>query len=159
MNAHADGKRQNLFFEDLSVGQKFLSGTHRIDAGEITAFARLYDPQPFHLDADEAAPTFFGGLAASGWMTAGVTMRLIVDSVPLAGGVIGAGGEIAWPRPTRPGDELQAESEILELTPSRSRRDRGSAIVRSITRNQRGEIVQTLQCRLILQRREDGGAM
>lgn len=142
-----------LYFEDLAVGQKFLSGTHLVSTDEIKAFAKLYDPQPFHLDESAAVPTFFGGLAASGWMTASVTMRLIVDSIPLEGGVIGAGGEIVWPRPTRAGDRLQAESEIIELVPSRSRADRGSAILRSITRNERGETVQTLQCRLILQRR------
>lgn len=147
----AEPKR--LFFEDLSVGQRFLSRTRQVDAGEIKSFAREFDPQPFHVDEGAAEATFFQGLAASGWHTAAITMRLVVESVALEGGVIGAGGEIAWPRPTRPGDLLQVESEILELTPSRSRASRGSAMVRCITRNQRGETVQTLTCRLILQRR------
>ena len=148
-----DDKATKLYFDDLSVGQRLMSGTQVLTADEIKAFATHYDPQPFHTDEELAKATFFGGLAASGWQTAAVTMRLIVDSMPLAGGVIGAGGEIAWPKPTRPGDTLQVESEIIELTPSRSRPDRGIGLVRCTTRNQNGETVQTLTCRLILQRR------
>ena len=151
--AHDEPTTPNLTLDDLAVGQRFLSGTHLLDAEAIKAFGSTYDPQPFHTDDTKAQATFFGGLAASGWHTAAITMRLIVDSVPLEGGVIGAGGEIAWPKPTRPGDVLQVESEVLELAPSRSRPDRGSAMVRCTTRNQKGDIVQTLTCRLILQRR------
>ena len=147
-----------LFLEDLTVGQKFLSGTAAITASEIKAFAASYDPQPFHLDEDAARNTLFGGLAASGWMTAGVTMRLIIESLPVSGGIIGASGEIAWPMATRPGDVLHVESEILEIVPSRSRPDRGSATVRNITRNQRGETVQTLTCKIMLARRGVGAA-
>src|SRR4051794_4032622 len=123
-----------LTLDDLTVGQRFVSGTHRVDAEEIMAFAREFDPQPFHLDEATAKDTLFGGLAASGWHTAAMTMRLLVDAgLPLAGGIIGAGGELAWPQPTRPDDILRVESEVLEITPSRSRPDRGTALVRCVT--------------------------
>jgi len=140
--------------EDLRVGLRFSSGTHALDEAQIKSFARQFDPQPFHLDEDEARDTLFAGLAASGWHTAAITMRLMVDGgAPLAGGIIGAGGEINWPKPTRPGDILHVESEIVEITPSRSRPDRGMVTVRSETLNQRGEIVQVLTAKLIVPRR------
>src|SRR6266581_1768205 len=142
-----------LHLEDLSVGQRFCSASHLVDADQIKAFARQFDPQPFHLDEQEAQPTFFNGLAASGWHVAAITMKLLVDSASLAGGIIGAGGEIAWPRPTRPGDVLRVESEIEQVTPSRSRADRGTVRVRSETRNQRDEVVQVLIANLIVPRR------
>src|SRR5881397_3686647 len=133
-----------LYLEDLHVGQRFSSGSHAVDAAQIKAFAGQFDPQPVHLDEATAAGTLFAGLAASGWHTAAITMRLLVDGgAPIAGGIIGAGGEVSWPKPTRPGDILQVESEILDVTPSRSRPDRGMVTVRSETFNQRGEIVQT----------------
>jgi len=148
-----------LFLEDLSVGQRFVSGTYELTADEIKAFAVKYDPQPFHLDEEAARTTFFGGLAASGWHTAAITMRLMVGSgIRIEGGLIGAGVEMSWPRPTRPGDVLQVETEILELVPSRSRPDRGIAIVRNVTRNQKGEIVQDLKARMIVPRRVTPGA-
>ena len=143
-----------VYLDDLYVGRRFTSGTHTIDEVEIKAFARQFDPQPFHLDDDAARATLLGGLAASGWHTAAITMRLLVESgLPLAGGIIGAGGEIAWPKPTRPGDTLRVESEVLEVTPSRSRPDRGMATVRSVTRNQKDEAVQELKAKLIVPRR------
>ena len=136
------------------VGQRFTSGTHAVDAAQIKAFAAQYDPQPFHLDDDAAKETLFAGLAASGWHTAAITMRLLVESgLPIAGGIIGAGGEVSWPRPTRPGDVLHVVSEIEEVTPSRSRPDRGMVTVRSETRNQRDEVVQVLTSRLVVPRR------
>jgi acyl dehydratase len=144
-------EQNGLYLEDLFVGQRFVSATHQLDAARIKAFARQFDPQPFHLDEDEAKQTFFGGLAASGWHVAAITMRLLVgDAAPFAGGMIGAGGEIGWPRPTRPGDALTVESEILEIKPSRSRPDRGMVTIRSETRNQRGEIVQVLTAKLVV---------
>ncbi len=144
------------YLEDFEPGQIFGSGRLRVDRERIKSFGAEFDPQPFHVDESAARDSFFGGLAASGWHTAAMSMRLIVESVPLAGGVIGAGGEISWPRPTRPGDILQVESEVIELVASRSRPDRASALARCTTRNQKGETVQTLTCRLILQRRAPG---
>ncbi len=143
-----------LTLDDLHVGQRFVSGTATVDAAAIKAFAAQFDPQRFHLDEDAARGTLFGGLAASGWHTAALTMRLLVGGgAPLAGGIIGAGGEIAWPRPTRPGDTLQVFSEVIAVTPSRSRPDRGSVTLRSETRNQASDVVQTLVARLIVPRR------
>ena len=143
-----------LYLEDFSVGQRFVSATHQIDADQIKAFAVRFDPQPFHTDEAAAQAGFFHGLAASGWHTASITMSLLVKSgMPIAGGLIGAGGEIAWPRPTRPGDVLQVESEVLAVTPSRSKPERGMITVRSETRNQNGEVVQILTSRMLVWRR------
>jgi acyl dehydratase len=148
-----DTKRR-FYLDDLHVGQRFTSGSHAISVDEIKGFARQYDPQPFHLDEAAAKNTFFGELVASGWHTAAVTMRLMAEGgLPIAGGVIGAGGEMSWPRPTRPGDVLTVFSEVLEVKPSRSRADRGMATVRSETRNQRGEVAQILTAKLIVPRR------
>src|SRR5262245_26731013 len=104
-----------LYLEDLHVGQQFRSETYTIDASEIKRFAAEFDPQPFHLDEAAAEASIFRGLSASGWHTAAVAMRLLVGSVPVAGGLVGAGGEISWPRPTRPGDTVHVESEIIEI--------------------------------------------
>jgi acyl dehydratase len=143
-----------LYLEELRVGQRFTSGAHRLDAAQIKAFARQFDPQPFHLDEGLAKGTLFAGLAASGWHTAAITMRLLVDGgAPIAGGVIGAGGEVAWPRPTRPDDVLTVESEVLAVTPSRSPSDRGMVTLRSTTLNQHGEAVQILTAKLVVPRR------
>src|SRR6478752_1509354 len=144
-----------LYLDDLQVGQRFTSKTHVVDAAQIKAFARQFDPQPFHLDDDAAKDSLFSGLVASGWHTAAITMRLLVEGgLPVAGGVVGAGGELSWPRPTRPGDTLQVESEVIDVTPSRSRPDRGMATVRSETRNQNGEIVQVFTAKLVVPRRQ-----
>jgi acyl dehydratase len=143
-----------LFLEDLHVGQRFSSASHTIDEGQIKAFAAQFDPQPFHLDGEAAKATLFGGLAASGWHTAAITMKLLVESgLPLRGGIIGSGGELSWPMPTRPGDTLTVVSEIEEVTPSRSRPDRGTIRVRNETRNQHDEIVQILVAKLVVPRR------
>jgi acyl dehydratase len=143
-----------LYLDDLQVGQKFISGTHALDSDQIKAFARQFDPQPFHLDEAAARDSFFQGLAASGWHTAAITMRLLNDGgLPIAGGIIGAGGEIHWPQATRPGDLLHVESEILAVSPSRSRPDRGMATMRSETKNQRGETLQVLTAKLVVPRR------
>ena len=153
-NADKHDLNGGFYLEDLHIGQRFASGTHAVDEAQIKAFAGQFDPQPFHLDDATAKHTMFAGLAASGWHTAAITMRLLVDGgAPIAGGVIGAGGEIAWPKPTRPGDILQVKSEILDVTPSRSRPERGMVTVRSETFNQRGEIVQTLTAKLVVPRR------
>jgi acyl dehydratase len=152
--AEAIERNTRLYLDDLHVGQRFTSGTRAIDVAQIKAYAREFDPQPFHLDEEAAKATLFGGLAASGWHTMSVTMRLLVESgLPLAGGIIGAGGEINWPKPTRPGDVLHVVSEVEEITPSRSRPDRGMVRVRSETRNQHDEVVQVLIAKLVVPRR------
>lgn len=146
-----------LYFDDLRVGQRFVSATHELDAAQIIAFAQIYDPQSFHVDDAAARETLFGGLAASGWHTAAISMRLLVSSgPPIAGGIIGSGGELSWPRPTYPGDILRVESEILELVPSRSRPERGMVVMRNETRNQRDEVVQIFTPKLVVPRRLAG---
>ena len=143
------------YLEDFAAGQVYLSGTLAVTEAEILAFARAYDPQPFHLDDAAARQTLFGGLAASGWHTAAMTMRLIVESeFRPAGGVIGGGmEELRWPRPVRPGDVLRVESEVLEVKPSRSKPQQGMLRVRVTTLNQRDEPVQVIVPNLIVPRR------
>jgi acyl dehydratase len=125
-----------------------------VTEAEIKAFAGRYDPQPFHLEDAAARETLFGGLAASGWHTAALTMRLLVkDGTPLAWGVIGGGGEIAWPRPTRPGDVLHVEGQVMEINPSKSKADRGMVLMKNETKNQNGDIVQVTVMKLVVPRR------
>ncbi|GGF71200.1 MaoC family dehydratase [Azorhizobium oxalatiphilum] len=143
--------------EDFAVGQRFASGSQRLTAEEIKRYATQYDPQPFHMDEEAAQDSMFQGLAASGWNTLGVTMRLLVEGpVRPAGGLIGAGAEVEWPRPTRPDDVLSVESEVLEVTPFRSKPDRGLVRLRTETRNQKGELLLVFTAKLIVPRRPGG---
>jgi acyl dehydratase len=146
---------QVYYFEDFAVGQVFNTGRLRLDADQIKAFAKQFDPQPFHLDEEAAQKSVFRGLAASGWHTAALTMRLMADGeFRPAGGIIGVGfDELSWQRPVRPGDELHATSEILEMRPSKSRPDRGLIRVRTTTYNQNDEAVQRFTGNLIVPRR------
>jgi acyl dehydratase len=150
-----NSEQDHLFLDDLHVGQTFTSASHRLDAEQIKGFAGEFDPQPFHLDENAAARSLFAGLAASGWHTAALTMRLLVNGgAPMAGGLVGAGVEITWPKPVRPGDELHVVSEVLDIVPSRSKPDRGIVVLRSETRNQRGDVVQVLTSKLVVPRRQ-----
>ena len=147
-----------LYLDDISVGDRFTSGEHAMDEAQIKAFAEQFDPQPFHLDDAAAQATLFGGLAASGWHTAAVTMRLQVTSgLPIAGGIIGAGGELSWPRPTRATDVLHVVSEVVQVQPSKSKPDRGMVTVRSETRNQHGDVLQLSTVRIVVPRRPAAG--
>lgn len=143
------------YLDDFTVGQTFRSGRLRIDAEQITRFASEFDPQPFHLDDKAARDTMFRGLAASGWHTAALTMRLLVEGeLKPAGGIVGAGiDELRWPRPVRPGDELRVESEVLEVRPSKSRPEQGMIKVRSTTLNESGEAVQIFVGNLVVLRK------
>jgi len=144
----------HLYLEDLHVGQQFTSGSYLMEKDRIKEFAAEFDPQPFHLDESAAGESIFRGLAASGWHTAAVTMRLLVsDGLPLANGIIGLGGEIAWPRPTRPGDTLRVESEIVDISPSRSKPNQAIVTVRSTTFNQNREPVYLFTAKVLVFRR------
>ena len=144
-----------LYLEDFAVGQKFGSGRLKVDAARIKSFAAEFDPQPFHLDEAAARGTIFGGLAASGWHTAAMTMQLLVESeLKPAGGIVGAGfDEFRWPRPVRPGDELYLDIEVMEVRPSKSRPEQGLVKVKTTTANQNGEAVQVSVGNLVVPRR------
>ena len=143
------------YFEDLRIGARFQSRPYKVTEAAIISFAREFDPQPFHLDPEAARQSLFEGLVASGWHTAVITMRLLVQSgFNLAGGTIGLGAdELRWPKPVRPGDELQAEIEIVGLRLSRSKPDRGMVRIRYKTRNQNDDIVMTMSATVLVPRR------
>lgn len=148
-------KESLLYLDDLQVGQTFVTGSHLMREEDIKAFAAQFDPQPFHLDAEKAKTTLFRGLAASGWHTAAVTMRLQVESGPrLAGGMIGSSGHLTWPRPTRPGDVLQVKMEVTEIAATKP--ERGLVTFRTETKNQAGEVVQIALFNLVVMRRSTG---
>ena len=137
-----------LYLEDLHVGQRFESSPHTLDADQIKAFARQFDPQHFHLDEAAAEKSMFKGLAASGWHTAALTMRMLVKSVPLADGLVGAELQLAWPRPTRPGMTLRVFSEIVDIVPSRSKPDMAIVTMRNETRDEEGNVLQVFSVKM-----------
>ena len=143
------------YLEDLAVGERYAGGTATVDLATIKAFAAAFDPQPFHLDEEAARASVFGRLVASGWHTMAVTMRLLVEGeLRSLWGLVGLGAdELRWPRPVFPGDTLSVEWEVLEIRPSSSKPDRGTARLRIMTRNQRGETVLTLITTILLPRR------
>ena len=138
-------------FEDFPAGTRLVSSTQRVTADAIMEFARTFDPQIFHLDPKSAGQTLFGGLAASGWHTAAVSMRLFVDTMDVAGGIIGMGvDELKWPNAVRPDDDLRLEIEILEARRSKSRPGCGIIRIRNVTKNQRDEVVQSFMASAML---------
>jgi len=147
---------ERLYLEDLHVGQTFASAPHKLDAEQIKRFAAEFDPQHFHLDEEAAKGSLFGGLAASGWHTAALTMRMLVESMPLADGLVGAELQLAWPKPTRPGMTLQVFSEIVEITPSRSKPDMAIVTARNETRDQDGEVLQVFTVKMPVFKRVRG---
>jgi acyl dehydratase len=148
-------ERALLYFEDLAVGQRSAGGSAAVELSAVTAFAAAFDPQPFHLDEEAARSSVFGRLVASGWHTMALTMRLLVEGeLRPAWGLIGLGtDELRWPRPVVPGDVLHVEWEIVELRPSSSKPDRGTARLRVTTQNHRGEVVLSLVTTILLPRR------
>ena len=144
-----------FYLEDLHVGDRFESGTYDVTETGIVDFANDFDPQPFHLDLDAAKRSVFQGLAASGWHTAAMSMKLFVTGgLRLAGGSVGLGvDELQWPRPVRPGDTLRLQTEIIEVRPSRSKPDRGIIRIRNVTTNQNGDVVQTFLASVLVRRR------
>jgi len=150
-----EASNKRIYLNDLAVGDEFRSAKHLLDADQIIAFASQFDPQPFHLDAEAARDSFFQGLAASGWHTMAITMRLLVESVPFAHGIIGVGGEITWPSPTRPGDLLRVQSKVLDIKPSRSKPDRALVLVHCLTFNQDEKLRQDFTAKLLALNRGD----
>ena len=138
-------------FDDFPAGTRLVSTRLSISAEAIVDFARQFDPQVFHLDEGLAEKTLFGGLAASGWHTAAVSMRLFIETMKVPGGIVGMGvDELKWPNPVRPGDELYVEIEILEARRSKSRSGYGIIRVHNVTKNQRGEVVQSFMANAML---------
>jgi acyl dehydratase len=134
---------KELYFEDFYVGQRFDSvGTYKVTAREIKEFGEKYDPQPFHLDEAAGEGSFFHGLAASGWLTAAIVMRLRVLSIKVSGGMIGAGvEELRWTEPVRPGDTIRTEIEVITVRQSNSRKDYGVIRTRTLAYNQVNVVV------------------
>lgn len=149
MTAPAPTRPDGLWLDDLTVGQTFTSGTVDLSADAIVDFARQFDPQPFHLDADAGKGTFFDGLVASGWHTAALTMRLFTEAMPIATGIVGAGGEVTWPSAAVAGDVLHLEGTIDDIAYSKSRPDRGVVVMSHQTLNQHGEARQRTSARLL----------
>ena len=147
------------YLEDFTWGLSVFNGTFEVTEQGIVDFAEDFDPQPFHLDLDAARRSVFRGLAASGWHTAAMSMKLFVTGeLQLAGGSIGLGVDaLEWPRPVRPGDTLRLQTEILEVRPSRSKPDRGIIRIRNVTANQDGEVVQTFLASVLVRRRPATG--
>src|SRR5437868_4014678 len=154
MQHGADMKER--YFEDLKVGDRFKSQTYNVSEEQIVAFAREFDPQPFHVDREVAKTTMFGGIFASGWHTAAITMRLFVQTLNFAEGAIGLGvDELRWPNAVKPNDVLQIETEIADLRLSRSTPTHGIVRLRNVTTNQRGEIVQTMTASALVLRQSN----
>ncbi len=146
--------KDRFHLEDLAPGMRFTAGPVTLTEEAVIAFAREFDPQPFHTDPEAAKASFFRGHVASGWQTASVTMRMLVDGgMPLAGGSIGLGVELSWPRPVRPGDTLSVELEVLDIIPSSSKPGRAIATLKTTTTNQNGEIVQVMTSKNIVFKR------
>ena len=148
-----EAPRAVLYLEDLHVGLRFECGAHALDPAQVKKFAREFDPQPFHMDEEAAKATFFGGLAASGWHIVCLAMRMIAEHVPIAGGLIGGGAEVSWPQATRPNDVLHVTSQIMEVTPSRSKPERGMALLRTEARNEKGELLLIFTAKCVVPRR------
>jgi acyl dehydratase len=145
-----------LYLDDLAVGGKFATGSTTLTLEGCKAFAAEYDPQPFHLDEAAAQVSVFGRIAASGWYTASLSMRLLVEGeLTIAGGLIGLGGELTWPRPTYPGDTLRVETEVLAIRRSATNPNRGIVTVRNQTLNQHGEAVQVAVVKMLVPRRPE----
>src|SRR5687768_15148524 len=146
--------REPIYLDDLAVGRKFVTHSTTLTLEGCKAFASEFDPQPFHLDEAAAQSSVFGRIAASGWYTASLSMRLLVEGeLTVAGGLIGLGGEISWPRPTYPGDSLHVETEVLSVRGSASKPDRGIVTVCNRTLNQHGEPVQVATVKMLVPRR------
>jgi acyl dehydratase len=151
----APERKGQLYLDDLHVGQRFTSGSYLMEEARIKDFAAEFDPQPFHLDEIAAEASVFKGLVASGWHTAAVVMRLLVTGgLPFANGIVGLGGEVEWPRPTRPGDTLHVESEIVGISPSRSKPHQGIVTIRATALNQNSESVYILTAKLLVSKRK-----
>ncbi|WP_439684946.1 Acyl-CoA dehydratase PaaZ [Cupriavidus oxalaticus] len=136
-----------LYFEDFEVGSRRELGSYLVTEEELLAFARQYDPQPFHIDKEAAASSIYGGLISSGWMTCSIMMRLLVLSTTGKSASMGSPGvdEIRWIKPVYAGDTLTVVLNVLDTRPSQSKPDRGIVHTQWEATNQRGELVCTVK--------------
>jgi len=142
-----------LYLEDLTIGQRFTAAPATVSADDIRTFAAQFDPQPFHTDSAAAVTSFFGGLVASGWHTAALTMRMLVEALPFAGGTIGTRAELRWPAPVHPADTLTMEAEVMDARPSARRPGYGIVRLQVQTRNQAGTLVMEMTTVVMVERR------
>jgi acyl dehydratase len=142
-----------LYLEDITVGQRFAGGPLTVEPEAIHAFAAQFDPQPFHLDETAAAETLFGHVVASGWHTGSLTMRMLVECVPFAGGTVGTRADIRWPSPVHPGDQLHIDVEVVDARPSAHRPEFGVVKLLVHTRNQINQLVMEMTTLVLVRRR------
>ena len=144
-----------LYLEDLNIGDRFTSQEYEMTLEEIKSFAEKYDPQVFHLDEVEAEDhPIFQGIAASGWHTSAVTMRLWTECLPIAHGLIGSETSLRWPKPTRPGDHIHVEVEIVSITPSRTKHDRAMVSYVTQAKNQHDDVLLISTTKIVVFRRD-----
>jgi acyl dehydratase len=150
----------DLYFEDFTPGREFRTDGATITEAQILDFALAFDPQPFHLDAEAAKESIFGGLIASGFQTMALTFRLFIQTRALAASSLGSPGvdELRWLRPVRPGDTLRAVVQVVEQRPSTSKPDRGIVRLHWASLNQRGEPVLTMTSMQLVRRRPRAGS-
>jgi acyl dehydratase len=150
----------DLYLEDVHVGQRFQSEPYHVSETEMIEFARQFDPQPFHLDRAAADASVFNGLAASGWHTAAIAMRLLMTgAMQFVGGAVGLGvDELRWPNAVRPKDTIQLETEILETRESRSKPGYGIVRIRNVATNQHQQVVLSYMANAMVQRRPTASA-
>lgn len=142
-------KKKDLWLGEFEIGDTYISDTYQVTEEEIVEFAHKYDPQYFHMDSEKAKESFFKGLASSGWMTAGITMKLQVESHPFGFDLVGIEVDLEWPSPTRPGDILQIETTISDITISRSKPNQGIIQIETVTTNQEGEVRMVMQNKIL----------
>ncbi len=143
-----------LYLDDLHIGDRFSSATYTLEKDKLFEFASEYDPQPFHLDDDFAKDTLFNGLAASGWQTASITMKLWTQTLNVANGLIGIDCHLKWPTPTRAGDTLRVEAEIIDIQHSKSKPNMGIVTYHSLTKNQHDQVVQDTTTKIVVFKRK-----
>ncbi|MDY6458472.1 MaoC family dehydratase [Acinetobacter faecalis] len=142
------------YLEDLNIGDKFRSRNYEVTLEEIIEFATKYDPQVFHLDEEKAKDhPIFQGIAASGWHTSSIVMRLWTECFPIADGLIGLEGSMRWPKPTRPGDILHVQVELTDIIPSKSKPDRGIVVYSTQALNQHGDVLLNSSTKILVFRK------
>ncbi len=144
-----------LYLEDLNIGDRFKSREYEMTLDEVKTFAQQFDPQVFHTDEEKAKEhPIFQGLAASGWHTSAITMRLWTECFPIAHGLIGSESSLRWPKPTRVGDRIHVDVEIVAINPSKTKLDRGLVSYVTQAKNQFGDVLLISTTKIVVFKRE-----